>query len=61
MNYMITCDHCKRVLLSVLESTEIEVRGEVTLMIPCEGCKNVHHEYLYVYDKERIIKRGKKK
>jgi phage FluMu protein Com len=57
MSHMILCEHCKRVLGSVQESAELEVRGEVTLKLLCGGCKEVHYEELYVYNQKRIKKK----
>lgn len=54
---MITCEKCHKVLLTIQESSECYVRGEVTLVVLCQGCSNVNYIKLYEYNKDRI-KRG---
>lgn len=50
---MIHCEDCKRILLTVQESPEIYVRGEVVLNVLCEKCQKVNRVVLYEYNKDR--------
>lgn len=51
---MIQCDKCKKVLMTIQESSELYVRGEVTLVVLCQGCDQVNYIKLYEYNKERM-------
>lgn len=50
---MIMCEKCSKVLMTVRESEELSVRGEVTLVVPC-SCGEVNYIKLYEYNKNRI-------
>jgi RNase P subunit RPR2 len=54
---VITCEKCSKVLLTVQESSECHVRGEVTLVVLCQSCSNVNYIKLYEYNKDRMTKR----
>ena len=54
---MITCEKCFKILMTVQESEEIYVRGEVQLNVFCQSCNTVNYIKLYEYNKDRI-KRG---
>lgn len=51
---MLTCEGCHRVLLTVMESSSCYVRGEITLVVPCQVCSYVNYIELYKYDKSKI-------
>jgi phage FluMu protein Com len=51
---VITCQSCNKVLLSIQESSELHVRGEVTLVVLCQSCKEVNYIKLYEYNQDRI-------
>jgi RNase P subunit RPR2 len=53
---MMSCEKCSKILLTVQESSEISVRGEVTLVVLCQGCSHVNYIELYKYDKQRMKK-----
>jgi RNase P subunit RPR2 len=53
---MMCCEKCHKVLLTVQESSELHIRGEVTLVVLCQGCSNVNYIELYKYDKKRITR-----
>ncbi|AYP68773.1 hypothetical protein BpsS36_00067 [Bacillus phage vB_BpsS-36] len=50
---MICCEKCSRVLLTIQESSELSVRGEVKLVVPCQ-CKHINYVTLYEYNKNRM-------
>lgn len=52
---MITCEKCSKVLMTIQESSELHVRGEVRLVVLCQSCSNVNYINLFQYDKERKV------
>jgi hypothetical protein len=59
---MICCEKCNRIIGTIHESEELEVRGEVTLVFMCPSikCKHISHYELYKYDRKRIKNSSKK-
>jgi RNase P subunit RPR2 len=51
---MITCERCSKVLLTIQESSELYVRGEVKLVVLCQSCSHVNYVVLYEYNKDRM-------
>ena len=57
---MIYCEKCKRVLGAIRESEEIDVIGEIMLLLLCHYCGEPNNIVLYEYNKERNKKKNKK-
>jgi RNase P subunit RPR2 len=53
---MVQCEKCNKILLTIQESDELHVRGEVKLVILCQSCNEVNYIPLYEYNKDRIKK-----
>jgi RNase P subunit RPR2 len=51
---VITCEKCSKVLMTIQESSELSVRGEVKLVVLCQSCSEVNYITLYEYNKKRI-------
>jgi RNase P subunit RPR2 len=51
---VIHCEKCKKILLTIQESEELHVRGEVKLVVLCQSCSEVNYITLYEYNKDRI-------
>lgn len=53
---MICCEKCHKILLTIQQSTEISVRGEVTLNVLCQTCSHINYIVLFEYNKDTIKK-----
>lgn len=51
---MIYCTKCHKILMTIQESTYLEVRGEVTLVVFCQSCNEVNYINLFEYNEQRI-------
>lgn len=60
---MIYCEKCTRVLGAIRESEEIDVTGEIMLLLLCHYCGEPNNIVLYEYNKDRKNKgkRNKKR
>jgi RNase P subunit RPR2 len=52
---VICCEKCKKVLLTIQESSELYVRGEVKLVILCQSCSHVNYIALFEYGTARRV------
>lgn len=52
---MITCEKCSKILLTIQQSSELHVRGEVKLNILCQTCSHVNYIVLFEYKKKRGV------
>lgn len=57
---MICCTKCGRVLGAIRESEEIDVIGEIHLLLLCNYCNEPNDIALYEYNKKRMNKRKNK-
>jgi hypothetical protein len=53
---MLKCEGCHKVLGVIRESSELQVRGEVTLVLFCQTCQHTNVQPLYEYNKKTISK-----
>ncbi len=56
---MIYCEHCTRVLGTIKESEEIDVTGEVILVLLCHGCGKPNNIVLYEYGNKKVQQKDK--
>jgi RNase P subunit RPR2 len=51
---MICCSKCSKILMTIQESSELSVRGEVRLVVLCQSCSEVNYITLFEYNKKRM-------
>jgi RNase P subunit RPR2 len=50
---MIQCEKCHKVLLTIQQSSELYVRGEIQLVVLCQDCQHVNYISLFEYGGHR--------